>query len=233
MATYTGAASAAISYLSRWLQRIRRWTGPRRAAAWHRRRRYLLGALMVLPLTSACATNHERVFRWEEEFVLDSGERLLLERTVRFRRSGEPGNPMIIGWAREDSTISVKEGPADLIGATYALKDWIDPVVLERDPSSRALVMVGTAWNCDWVKRFGAKSRSLYVAFRLRPGAEAEAIDFPEWTWGKERKLYKMYFYIEPPAHVTPAEAERHNKKGARGAPEFFRIDRTIKFCGA
>ena len=196
-------------------------------------RRLFLTGLLMLPLTNACATNHERIFRWEEEFVLDTGENLLLERTVRFRRSGEPYNPMILGWAREDSTIVLKEGPGDLIGARYTLKDWIDPVVLERDPSSRALVMVGTAWNCDWVKRFGNKHRSIYIAFRLQPSMEAEAIDFPDWAWGKQRKLYKMYFEIAPPARVMPAEAEQHNKSVARGAPEFFRIDRTIKFCGA
>ncbi len=89
--------------------------------------------------------------------------------------------------------------------------------------------MIGTAWNCDWVRKYQGKAKSLYVAFRLRPGAEAEAIAIPDWAWGRTRNLYKVYIEIEPPKRVTPADAERHNKTEARGAPEFFRIDRDYK----
>ena len=148
--------------------------------------------------------------------------------------SGEPYNPMRVSWAREDSTIVVKAGPSDVVGARYTLRDWIDPVVLERDPMSRALIMFGNRrGKCDWVEKFGDKSRGIYVAFVLRPGFEAEAIDFPEWGWGKQRKLYNMFFEIEPPTRVTPTEAARHNKNVARGAPEFFKIDQSIKLCGS
>lgn len=187
-----------------------------------------LAALASL-LLAACAK--EKVFRWEEEVVLSTGETLLLERTTRYRRSGEPYNPLQAGWAPEDSAIVVRTGPADLVGATYAVRDWIEPVVLDRDPQTRALLMVGTAWNCDWVRQYAGKAKGLYVAFRLRPGAEAEAIVLPDWAWGRTRNLYLSYFEIEPPKRVTPAEAERHNKTEARGAPEYFRIDPTIKFC--
>lgn len=187
-----------------------------------------LAALASL-LLAACAK--EKVFRWEEEVVLSTGETLLLERTTRHRRSGEPYNPLQAGWAPEDSAIVVRTGPADLVGATYAVRDWIEPVVLDRDPQTRALLMVGTAWNCDWVRQYAGKAKGLYVAFRLRPGAEAEAIVLPDWAWGRTRNLYLSYFEIEPPKRVTPAEAERHNKTEARGAPEYFRIDPTIKFC--
>ena len=188
-----------------------------------------LGVMCVSLLVMACSK--EKVFRWEEEVVLSSGETLLLDRTTRYRRSGEPYNPLQQTWAREDSSIVVLNGVGDLVGARYALKDWIDPVVLDRDPQTRALVMVGTAWNCDWVKKYEGKAKSLYVAFHLRPDAEAEAIAIPDWAWGRPRNLYKPYFEIEPPKRVTPADAERHNKTEARGAPEFFRIDPTIKFC--
>ena len=195
------------------------------------RRLFLTGVLM-LPLSNARATNHERIFRWDEEFVLDTGEKLLLERSLRFRRSGEPYNPMIIGWAQEDSTIVVREGPTDLVGARYTLKNWIDPVMLERDPTTRELVMVGTAWNCDLAERFGDQRRGLYIAFRMRADAEAEAMDFPNWAWGKQRKLYKIFVEIPPPARVTPAEAVRHNKTDARGAKRFFLIDPSHKPSG-
>lgn len=186
----------------------------------------LLSALLVL---TACA--REKVFRWEEEVVLSTGETLLLDRTTRYRRSGEPYNPLQAGWAREDSSIVVVGGARDLVGAGYALKDWIDPVVLDRDPQTRELILVGTAWNCDWVRPYAGKAKGLYVAFRLRPGVPAEAVALPDWAWGRARNLYKMYFEIEPPKRVTPAEAERHNRTDARGAPEYFRIDPSIKFC--
>ncbi len=188
-----------------------------------------LGVLLATLLLAACA--REKVFRWEEEVVLTGGETLVLERTARYRRSGEPYNPTKTGWAPEDSGIVVRSGPEALIGATYAVRDWIEPVVLDRDPQSRDLVMVGTAWNCDWVRKYAGKAKGLYVAFRLRPGVEAEAIGMPDWAWGRTRNLYLNYFKIEPPKRVTPAETERHNKNDARGAPEYFRIDPAIRFC--
>ena len=191
--------------------------------------RLLLAALLAALLLAACA--REKVFRWEEEVVLSSGETLLLDRTTRYRRSGEPYNPLRIGWAPEDSGIVVRAGAPDLTGASYAVRDWIEPVVLDRDPQTRDLVMVGTAWNCDWVRKYAGKAKGLYVAFRLRPGVEAEAIPVPDWAWGRTRNLYLNQFEINPPKRVTPAEAERHNKNDARGAPEYFRIDPMIKFC--
>lgn len=186
-----------------------------------------LGLLSALLVLTACA--REKVFRWEEEVVLSTSETLVLDRTTRYRRSGEPYNPLRTGWAREDSSIVVVSGPQDLVGARYALKDWIDPVVLDRDPHTRELIMVGTAWNCDWVRAYAGKARGLYVAFRLRPGAEADAIVLPDWAWGRTRNLYVTYFEIEPPKRVTPAETERHNKTDARGARRFFMIDHDHK----
>jgi hypothetical protein len=185
--------------------------------------RLLLAALLAALLLAACA--REKVFRWEEEVVLSTGETLLLERSTRYRRSGEPYNPLRTGWAPEDSEIVVRAGAPDLVGAGYAVRDWIEPVVIDRDPHTRELVMVGTAWNCDWVRKYAGKARGLYVAFRLRPGVEAEAVPVPDWAWGRTRNLYLTYFEIEPPKRVTPAEAERHNKNDAQGHRRFFRID--------
>ena len=186
----------------------------------------------VLSLVSACS--NERTLRWQEEVELASGERLVLSRTRHYRRSSEPGNPLRSGWAPENSSIEVKEGPTDLVGAKYRLKDWIEPVVIDRDSTTRALVMVGNAWNCDWVKRFGDKPRGIYIAFELKPGQEATAIDFPSWAWSRRRNLYMPYFEIDPPPLVTPAEAERHNKISARGSRDLFLIDPNYKSqqCG-
>jgi hypothetical protein len=194
------------------------------------RPRLWLIVLLAALLVTACA--RERVFRWEEEVVLSTGETLVLDRTTRYRRSGEPYNPLRSGWAPEDSGIAVRSGAPDLIGAGYAVRDWIEPVVLDRDPQTRGLVMVGTAWNCDWVRKYAGKARGLYVAFLLRPGAEAEAIPVPDWAWGRKRNLYLTQFEIEPPKRVTPAEAERHNKTEAQGDKRFFMIDRDYKASG-
>ena len=191
------------------------------------RPRLWLIALLAALLVTACA--REKVFRWEEEVVLSTGETLVLERTTRYRRSGEPYNPLQTSWAREDSSIAILRGSQDLVGARYSLKDWIDPVVLDRDPQTRDLVMVGTAWNCDWVRKYAGKAKGLYVAFRLRPGVEAEAVPVPDWAWGRTRNLYKMYFEIKPPKRVTPVEAERHNKIDARGHRRFFMVDSDYK----
>ena len=196
--------------MTRWLDPIRR---PCRHLRW----------LWIAALLSACS--NEKTFRWEEEVALSTGDPLLLDRTTHYRRSSEPGNPLRWGWAREDSTITVKHGPADLLGAKYTLKDWIDPVVLDRDATTRALVMIGNAWNCDWVKRFGDKPRGIYIAFEMKPGSEAAAIDFPTWAWNRHRNLYKVFNEIDPPSLVTPEVAERHNKNGARGSRDLFLID--------
>jgi hypothetical protein len=192
----------------------------------------LLGWLCIAALLSACS--NEKTLRWEEEVVLSTGEQLLLGRSQHYRRSSEPGNPLRSGWAPEHSSIEVKKGPTDLIGASYRLKDWIEPVVLDRDPTSRALVMVGNAWNCDWVKRFGDKPRGIYIAFELRAGKEPTAIDFPSWAWHRRRNLYLPYFEVDPPSLVTPSEAERHNKTSARGSRDLFLIDPSYRSqaCG-
>jgi len=179
--------------------------------------------LLAALLLTACA--REKVFRWEEEVVLSSGETVVLERTTRYRRSGEPYNPLRTGWAPEDSGIIVQAGATDLIGARYTVREWIEPVVLDRDPHTGDLVMVGTAWNCDWVRKYSGKAKGLYVAFRLRPGVEAEVIAVPDWAWGRTRNLYLTAFEIEPPKRVTPVEAERHNKSSAQGHRRFFMID--------
>lgn len=85
--------------------------------------------------------------------------------------------------------------------------------------------MVGNAWNCDWVKRFGDRARGIYIAFELQAGKEPVAIDFPSWAWNRRRNLYKPYFEIDPPPLVVPAEAERHNKSEARGHRIYFVVD--------
>jgi hypothetical protein len=191
-------------------------------------RRTAIAALLALPMIAACS--NETLLRWEEEVTLSSGEALVLERTTRFRRKSAPFNPLETSWGREDSSVEVRSGPADLVGARYGLIDWFDPVVIDRDPVSRQLILVATAWNCDWVRPYKGKNRSVYVAFGMRPGAEAAAVDFPSWAWNRTRNLYKPNFEIKPPKRVTAEHAREHNASKARGAREFFVIDPSIKF---
>lgn len=189
-------------------------------------RRTAVVALLTLPMVAACS--NEKLLRWEEEVALSSGETLLLERTTRYRRKSAAFNPLESSWGREDSSVEVRSGPADVVGARYGLTGWFDPVVIDRDRSTKQLVLVTTAWNCDWVEPYKGKNRSIYVAFGMRPGAEAAAVDFPDWAWNRTRNLYKPNFDSKPPRRVTPEHAREHNAKEARGHKIFFVIDPTF-----
>ena len=191
-----------------------------------RKRRLTLAALALLPTMAGCS--NEKVFRWEEEVTLSGGEALLLERTTRFRKKGAPFNPLETIWGEEDSSILVRAGPADLVGARFGLREWFIPVVIDRDPESRRLVLIATAFNCDWVQPYKGKNRSIYVAFELRPGAEAAAVDFPAWAWNRKRNLYLMSFDVPVPQRVTAERAREHNATDARGTKRFFVVDPTV-----
>lgn len=189
-------------------------------------RRTAIAALLALPMMAACS--NETLLRWEEEVTLSSGETLLLECTTRYRKKGAPFNPLESIWGLEDSSIVVRAGPADLVGARFDPRAWFIPVVIDRDPGSRQLVLVATAFNCDWVKPYKGKNRSIYVAFGMRPGVEAAAVDFPKWAWNRTRNLYLPNFEIKPPKRVTAEHAREHNASKARSHKILFVIDPTF-----
>lgn len=202
------------------LARARRWTA------------FAVVSFLSLAVLS-CAAMHDQTYSWREEVLLSSGEQVTLKRTAHFTKRSEPGNPLRFSWAKEDSTLTVDAGPPDLIRASFLLKDWIGPMILDRDPQSQRLVLVGAAHNCDWVARFGHKPRGIYIAFVLTPGREAEAVDFPVWAWNRPSNLYLATYEIYPPRTVTPAETERHNAQDARMHRILRVVDPTFKAgCG-
>jgi ferric-dicitrate binding protein FerR (iron transport regulator) len=75
--------------------------------------KWLLAAAIVGGVMYAC--RGEKTYDWEEEVVLSSGERLVLERSVRLERISAPFNPFKSEWAWRESTIVVRDGPADLL----------------------------------------------------------------------------------------------------------------------
>lgn len=193
------------------------------------KRPVLFATWMLVVSTALIACSNETVLRWEEEVTLSTGEKLLLDRTTRYRKKSAAFNPLESSWGPEDSSIVVREGPADLVGARFGLKEWFEPLVLDRDPASRQLLLIATGWNCDWVRPYAGKNRSIYVAFALQSGGGV-AVNFPDWAWNRTRNLYLTYFDIKPPGRVTAEHAREHNASKARGAPEFFVVDPSIKF---
>jgi hypothetical protein len=82
------------------------------------------------------------------------------------------------------------------------------------------------------VEPYKGKNRSIYVAFEMRPGAEAAAVMFPEWASNRQRNLYLEHFDIKPPRRVTAEHAREHNAKHARGHKLLFVVDPTFHAAG-
>jgi hypothetical protein len=192
------------------------------------KRPVLFATWMFVVSTALIACSNETVLRWEEEVTLSTGEKLLLDRTTRYRKKSAAFNPLESSWGPEDSSIVVREGPADLVGARFGLKEWFEPLVLDRDPASRQLLLIATGWNCDWVRPYAGKNRSIYVAFALQSGGGV-AVNFPDWAWNRTRNLYLTYFDIKPPGRVSAEHAREHNASKARGSKFLFVIDPSFR----
>lgn len=160
------------------------------AASSARRRRWgrwLVAAGLVAVLVYAC--DDDRVYRWREEVVLSTGERLLLARSVRLQRGGAPFNPFETAWYWRESVVEVREGPADLVGGRYEAR--LLPMLVERDPATRRLVVVAINVYCDDRLPYKPEAGQRYFAFVLQAGSVMQPIAVPDWAWGRRLNVLK------------------------------------------
>ena len=197
------------------------------AASSARRRRWgrwLVAAGLVAVLVYAC--DDDRVYRWREEVVLSTGERLLLARSVRLQRGGAPFNPFETAWYWRESVVEVREGPADLVGGRYEAR--LLPMLIERDPATRRLVVVATPVSCTAYREYRPDRGGVYLAFALSPGAPMQQVPIPDWAWGRRLNVLMPNEDESPPRQVTPQFAERFNRERSRGGPWYFELMRQV-----
>lgn len=186
---------------------------------------WLLIAAVVAGLMYAC--QGEKTYYWEEEVVLSSGEQLLLDRSVRLERISAPFNPFKSEWAWRESTIVVRDGPADVKGARYEAR--LLPMLLERDPSTKQWIVVGISVYCDDRVPFSPEPGQRYFAFALEPAQPMQQVRLPEWAWERRSNLLKPNSDKPPPRHVTADFADRFNRDESRGEIQYFEIKRSAK----
>ena len=182
----------------------------------------LLLAFAAFVVLSGCS---EKTYRWDEEMVLSSGERLMLGRSVRVERISAPFNPFKTGWAWRESTIVVKDGPADLKGVRYEAR--LLPLLIERDPTTRRLIAVGIPVSCDDAAGFTLRQGELYVAFELGIDLPMRQVPIPEFAWERRTNLLQPNDDEAPPRNVTPDYADQFNRTQSRGERVYFQILRS------
>lgn len=195
---------------------------PKRRRRWMR---WAMAAAVVAVLVYAC--DDDRMYRWQEEVVLSTGERLLLERSARLQRGGAPFNPFEIAWYWRESTIDVRAGPADLVGGRYEAR--LLPMLLERERPGGALLVVAISIYCRDRAGDGGPQDIPYRAYRLQPKGPMQQIPIPDWAWGRRLNVLKPNRDESPPRLVTPEFAERFNREKSQGAPPVFVVDRSYK----
>ena len=182
----------------------------------------LLLAYAAFVVLSGCS---EKTYRWDEEMVLSSGERLMLGRSVRVERISAPFNPFKTGWAWRESTIVVKDGPADLKGVRYEAR--LLPLLIERDPTTRRLIAVGIPVSCDDAAGFTLRQGERYLAFELGIDLPMRQVPIPEFAWERRTNLLQPNDDEAPPRNVTPDYADQFNRTQSRGERVYFQILRS------
>ena len=193
-----------------------------RPARWWK---WLIVAAAVAGLLYAC--RGERTWHWEEEVVTGAGERLLLDRSVRLERISAPFNPFQSAWAWRESTLTVRDGPADVKGARYEAR--LLPMLIERDAKTKQWIVVGISVYCDDRVPFKPETGQRYFAFALRPAQPMQQVSIPEWAWERRSNLLKPNSDKPPPRHVTPDFTDRFNREESRGEVQYFEIKRSVK----
>lgn len=106
----------------------------------------LLCFLCIVPLAAACS---EQV-AWQEEIRLNTGETLLIRRTLTFERGGSPGNPLRSTWrSQPGGTLEF-----DWRGQHYVFTGHNGPLLVAISPSGRPVV-VANAEDGRWDARHG------------------------------------------------------------------------------
>lgn len=172
--------------------------------------------------------DNEREFRWEEEVVLSSGETLVLQRVVRLDRTSAPGNPFKFEWGWREFFFVVTEGPPDVRGATY--KAPMIPIVIDRDPETRAIVVIGIPISCPVYKLHQPDRGSLYLAFKISGDNAQQQSPIPEWAWDRVANILEPSWDESPPPRVTAAQAQELNRTKGRGDPSYFQIQKAPPF---
>lgn len=177
--------------------------------------------IAVICLT-ACGN---KTYSWREQVVLSTGERLILGRSVHLERASGAFNPFKSEWFWREWTITLLEGPTDLQGMRYEAR--VLPMLVERDPSSKELTVVGITFYCDDRLALNPHPGQRYFAFAFRSGGMAQ-VPVPEWAWGRSSNLLKPNADESPPREVHPGLADQFNRNESRGEAHYLRIDRSV-----
>jgi hypothetical protein len=128
-------------------------------------RKYGLFALAALAIAATLAYCNAPI-SWNEEVQLQSGEVIVVHRTVKTRAYGEIGGSG--GWENKGMTVIIKSPKkADNPSEWNSL---FHPIVFDRDPVTQEWFMIGVLNSCQLWYDIGRPS-SPYVEYRIKNGA--------------------------------------------------------------
>jgi hypothetical protein len=121
----------------------------------------ILTPLLCL-LLSACGRSN---ISWNEEVLLQSGEKIIVSRTVKTKAFGEIGGPG--GWENMGMTLEIKTPQRPDNPPLWSQP--LIPVVFDRDSKTRTWFVVATTESCQKWYELG-RPKQWYLEYRVQNG---------------------------------------------------------------
>ncbi len=182
----------------------------------HRHSANAVGRILVF-LTAAglasCSMNNNG-YHFAEEVELGSGEVIQVERQLKYRTIGEfggPGGAEILYSSLDIVSSFVKDRPLK-----WESTDGLDPILLDREPTSGEWVILATFISCEAWYQLG-RPKHPYVEFRFRQGAW-QTIPLTDGWFGRPANMLVDNNTDSEAAFVTLAQKKLRNANNMIGA---------------
>jgi hypothetical protein len=128
--------------------------------------------LLAMLLLGACGRSN---ISWNEEVLLQSGEKIIVHRTVKTKAFGEIGGAG--GWENMGMTLEIQAPQRPDNPPLWT--DSFTPLVFDRDPKTQQWFMVATFDTCQKWEALG-KPKLPYTEYRVQNGQWVQQALSPE-----------------------------------------------------
>jgi hypothetical protein len=162
----------------------------------------------MLPGIHGCTPSTVTV-SWTEDVQLGSGQIVVVERKETSHTAGQWGQGT--EYYTTSASLRARSGP------TWLTSEWsapVQPLVFERDETTKEFVIVGYPGECQFYDRLGAPA-SFYVEYRFRQGAW-QLVPLSESSIGHAANLLLTVNSTRESGHISLEEKRRRD--GVSGA---------------
>mgnify|MGYP003382294959 CR=1 FL=1 len=176
----------------------------------------LMCAAVTVAVTLLSACSNKRHIEWNEEVLLESGERLMTRRTALSQPFGQIGGPG--GWENEGMTLEIT-APVKPDNPTRWSAKFV-PLILDRDNQNGEWFIVATFYSCtSWYEL--DRPKLPYTEFRFRQGRWVQQALSPKFIGRDANMLTDVQSNGE---QASTIEAKRSRMNDPRMAPEYKRV---------